>query len=115
MAQPSSGSVASQIGPVQFSRGSCLSALQANTASGAKTKQATNSRLRGSACAGSGSGPAAGVGCAVQRLANSSGSTSSGSGVATSRMFCSMRCRLNRAASVKRPPPWKRNDAQSWV
>jgi hypothetical protein len=84
MAQPSIGSVASQIGPVQFRRGSCLSALQANTASGTPVTQATNRRLRASAWAGSAAGSA------DQRRAHSSGSTSRGSGVATSRMFCSI-------------------------
>ena len=44
-AQPSIGSVTSQIGPVQFSRGSLLSALQANTASGAKVRHTAPSRL----------------------------------------------------------------------
>ena len=90
MAQPSIGSVASQIGPVQFRRGSCLSALQANTASGTPMKQATNRRLRGSACAGSGTGSRAGS--ATQRRVHSSGSASSGSGVATSSMFSSITC-----------------------
>ena len=88
IAQPSIGSVASQIGPVQFRRGSWRSALQANTASGTATKQATNRRFRGSACAGSESAAEA----ADQRRVHSSGSASSGSGVATSSMFSSSTC-----------------------
>ena len=57
MAQPTSGSVASQTGPVQLRRGRCRSALHANTASGMKTRQPTKRRLRACACAGLGKPP----------------------------------------------------------